>query len=109
QRCPHPLVLARRERARAARAAAAGDFASARAAAHAQLAIAERAQLAEWQCEAMWMLAAWEGRASGSPPAAEAADHATHARALARERGFGWLAPPPGDEAPPGPVAPAIR
>lgn len=93
RRCPHPLVRARLERARAARAAAAGDRAAALAAARAQHDTAERAQLAEWQCEALWMLAAW----GAAVPGDGSCGWAERARALARERGFGWLlAPPPG-------------
>lgn len=93
RRCPHPLVQARLERARAARAAAAGDLAAALAAARAQHDAAERAQLAEWQCEALWMLAAW----GAAVPGDGSRGWAERARALARERGFGWLlAPPPG-------------
>jgi hypothetical protein len=92
RRCPHPLVQVRRERARAARADAVGDRVATLTAARAMHATAERASLAEWACEALWLLAADDG-----PAAAATADRAA---ALAQARGFGWLRqPPPGTAA----------
>jgi tetratricopeptide (TPR) repeat protein len=86
ERSGHPLALARRWRAEAALSAAGGDDAGALAAARQLEAVADRASLAEWRCEALWLLA---GLAGG--------DEAQRARQgavrLAAERGFGWLAP----------------
>ncbi|MBN8510706.1 MAG: hypothetical protein J0L57_19105, partial [Burkholderiales bacterium] len=75
-----------RWRVEAALCAAGHDDAGALAAARQLEAVADRASLAEWRCEALWLLA----RLADGDEAQRARQAAVK---LAAERGFGWLAP----------------
>lgn len=71
-RSGHPLVHARRWRAEAAHALAAGDRAAALAAAQQLSAVAALGSLAEWHCEALWLIADLDPGAAGARAEAQA-------------------------------------